>query len=50
MEEPRDAFVRARSLDEQKEIAAVSVWRKEISGLLVAPAADILERGKSRLN
>jgi len=61
MEELRDAFVRARSLDEQKEIAteiqarnydqviyiplgqykSVSVWRKEISGLLVAPAPPI---------
>jgi len=61
MEELRDAFVRARSVDEQKEIATeiqarnydqviyiplgqyktVSVWRKEISGMLVAPAPPI---------
>jgi len=61
MEELRDAFVRAKSLDEQKEIATeiqarnydqviyiplgqyktVSVWRKEISGMLVAPAPPI---------
>jgi peptide/nickel transport system substrate-binding protein len=61
MEELRDAFVRAKSVDEQKEIAAeiqarnydqviyiplgqyktVSVWRKEVSGMLVAPAPPI---------
>jgi peptide/nickel transport system substrate-binding protein len=61
MEELRDAFVRAKTVDEAKEIATeiqarnyeqviyiplgqyrtVSVWRKEISGMLAAPAPPI---------
>lgn len=61
MEELRDAFVRAKSLDEQKKIATEiqarnydqviyiplgqftqpSVWRKEITGLIVGPATPV---------
>jgi peptide/nickel transport system substrate-binding protein len=61
MEELRDAYARAQSLHEQKELATeiqarnydqvisiplgqykiVSVWRKEISGLLDVPAPPI---------
>lgn len=61
MEELRDAFVRAKSLDEQKQIATEiqarnydqviyiplgqftqpSVWRKEITGLIVGPATPV---------